>query len=175
MHTVKKALILDLDGTVRRSKSGKQFIEGPEDMELMPGILKLIWRYRLANYLVFGVSNQGGVAWGFKTPQQCQEETNTMMNLFDGNNPFHAIRLCMHDPRGNVEPYNHRSLHRKPEIGMLADCEVCAFNAGWIVDWDHSLFVGDRPEDEECAKRAGVTFRHIDDFLSKPSVLTIEP
>jgi histidinol phosphatase-like enzyme len=35
---VKPALVLDFDGTIRRSKSGETFIKNFQDIELMPGI-----------------------------------------------------------------------------------------------------------------------------------------
>lgn len=37
--------------------------------------------------------------------------------------------------------------------------------AGIVIDWDNSLFVGDRPEDEQCAKNANIQFKYIDQFL----------
>lgn len=81
--------------------------------------------------------------------------------------PFHIVKQCYHHPQGKVEPYNHRSLLRKPDIGMLAIAEVDAYKAGVVVDWDNSLFVGDRPEDEECAKRAGIRFIWADEFFER--------
>src|ERR1700744_287501 len=148
--TVKKALILDFDGTIRRSKSGKTFIEGPEDIELIPGVERLIWRYRQMGYLICGLSNQGGVAHGFKSHQKCQIEMETTLEMFSGGNPFHTVKWCMHDGKGKVEPWNHRSLGRKPDIGLLYEMEVEAYDKdGIIIDWDNSLFVGDRSEDEE--------------------------
>jgi D-glycero-D-manno-heptose 1,7-bisphosphate phosphatase len=170
---VKKALVLDFDGTVRRSKSGQTFISGPDDIEIMPGVEKLIWRYRQLGYAIFGLSNQGGVAHGFKTFLKCAEEFEATYAAFE-KNPFHLVKYCMRDGKGKVEPYNHRSLGRKPDIGLLYEMEVEAYDkAGWIIDWDNSLFVGDRPEDEECAKRAGVPFRHIDHFLTQPHTFEI--
>lgn len=75
--------------------------------------------------------------------------------------------------KGKVEPFNHRSLGRKPDIGLLFEMESDSYTAGYIVDWDNSLFVGDRPEDEECAERAGISFRHIDHFLTQPHTFEI--
>ena len=89
------------------------------------------------------------------------------LDLFK-DNPFHFVKFCFHDGKGKIEPYNHRSLLRKPDIGMLAVMEVEAYEVGIVIDWDKSLFVGDRPEDEQCAKNAGITFNHIDEFLNKP-------
>lgn len=171
---IKKVLVLDFDGTIRRSKSGKTFIEGPEDIELIPGVEKLIWRYRQMGWLIMGLSNQGGVAHGFKSWQKCQIEMEQTWELFRPSNPFHAVKWCMHDPKGRVEPYNHRSLGRKPDIGLLFEFECEAYREGYIVDWDNSLFVGDRPEDEECARRAGIPFRDINNFLTQPHSFKVE-
>lgn len=169
---VVKALCLDFDGTIRRSKSGATFIKNFEDIELMPGIEKLIWQYRQLGYLIFGISNQAGVAHGFKMPFEIEAEMEATKKLFK-ENPFHLIKWCYHDGKGKIAPYNKRSLGRKPDIGMLYEMEVDSWKHGYIIDWDNSLFVGDRPEDEECAKRAGVPFRHIDSFLNEPHEFTI--
>jgi histidinol phosphatase-like enzyme len=163
-HVLVKALCLDLDGTVRRSKTGG-FIEKPEDIELMPHIEPIIWHYRQKlDHLCFGITNQAGVAHGFKLPADVNLEIQQTVKLFQ-NNPFNFIKTAMSDGKGTVEPFCHRSLLRKPDIGMLALLEVEAYEYGYIVDWDNSLFVGDRDEDEECAKRAGIKFMHINDFL----------
>ncbi len=169
---VKPALCLDFDGTIRRSRSGETFIKNFQDIELMPGIERLIWRYRDMGWLIFGISNQAGVAHGFKLPLEIENEMEATLKLFQ-KNPFHSVQYCYHDGKGKIEPYNHRSLGRKPDIGMLYQMEIEAWGAGYVVDWDNSLFVGDRPEDEECAKRAGITFRHIDSFLNEPHTFKI--
>lgn len=167
-----KALCLDLDGTVRRSKGGHTFIKDETDIELMPGIEKIINRYRSFGWLIFAISNQGGVAHGFKTHIDVQNELDATIILFEAN-PFHIIKQCYHEPSGKVEPFNHRSLLRKPDIGMLALAEKDAYDFGYIVDWDHSIMVGDRPEDEELAKNAGIQFFHIETFLTMPHVFTL--
>jgi D-glycero-D-manno-heptose 1,7-bisphosphate phosphatase len=167
------ALCLDFDGTIRRSKSGQTFIQNFQDIELMPGIEKIIWRYRNMGWLIFGISNQGGVAHGFKLPVEVENEMDATLKLFE-RNPFHIVKFCYHDGKGKISPFNYRSLLRKPDIGMLALMEAEAYNAGHIVDWDKSLFVGDRSEDEQCAKNAGIRFRHIDSFLNEPHEFKIE-
>lgn len=165
-YTVAPALCLDFDGAVRRTKSGKSFIESPDDIELMPGIEEIIWKYRKAGWLILGVSNQGGVAHGFKTKEDVNKEFDVTFSLFE-ENPFHLVKAALSDGAGSVYPYNYRSLLRKPDIGMLVSMEEYLLRSGFIVDWDNSLFVGDRPEDEECAKRAGISFCHIDSFLKE--------
>ena len=165
-HVLKPALCLDFDGTIRQSKTGSTFIKNFNDIELMPGIEDLIWKYRDNGFLILGISNQAGVAHGFKLPLEVENEMMKTFNLFK-KNPFHSAKQCYHDGKGKIEPYCHRSLLRKPAYGSLAIMEVECYNAGFIIDWDNSLFVGDRPEDEQCAIAAGIAFKHINDFLQE--------
>lgn len=159
------ALVLDLDGTVRYSKNG-EFINKPEDVALFADVEARLWEMRGQGYLIFGVTNQGGVAFGHKSVLGHEGEIEVTVRQFE-RNPFHLIKACFHHPAGKVEPYNHRSLLREPDIGMLALCEVEAYDKGYIVDWDKSLMVGDRPEDEECARNAGIAFQWAHEFFGR--------
>jgi D-glycero-D-manno-heptose 1,7-bisphosphate phosphatase len=164
--TVKPALRLDFDGTIRYARSGKRFIDGPDDVALFPGVENKLWSYRDDGYLIFGVTNQGGVAYEIKTPPEDMAVLDTTLALF-ARNPFHIVKVCWHHEDGTSPIFGHRSLFRKPDIGMLAMCEFEAFNAGFIVDWGNSLMVGDRPEDEECARRADIGFMWAKDFFER--------
>lgn len=164
-YTVQPALCLDFDGTIRYSKRGK-IINRPEDVALFEGVEEKIWSYKDQGYLVFGITNQGGVAYGFKTEEKFQQELAQTRALFE-RDPFDHVAYSLLHPKGRIQPYNHRSLLRKPEVGMLAVCEVHMFQKGVVVDWDKSIFVGDRDEDEECALRAGLTFIHADTFFER--------
>lgn len=167
------ALCLDLDGTVRYSKRG-EFINGPEDVALYDGVEEILWKYRDSGYLIFGITNQGGVAYGYKLRQDHDKELETMMALFE-RNPFHIIKACFHHPEGKVKHYAHRSLLRKPGTGMLALCEVEAWEEGYIVDWDNSLFIGDRDEDYQCAINAGIPFQWAHEFFDREPPDNWEP
>ena len=50
---------------------------------------------------------------------------------------------------------------------MLVLCEVEAQDLGYIVDWDNSIFVGDRDDDEFCALNAGIEFISAEDFFER--------
>lgn len=151
------ALLLDFDGTIRYSKSGKKFIEGPDDVALFPDVESKLWEARREGYLILGVSNQGGVAFMLRSQADVDAEMDATLALFKSN-PFHAVKWCIHHERGKHPALGHRSLMRKPDIGMLVMHEFECFNAGYIIDWNNSLMVGDRDEDQECAKRAGIFF-----------------
>lgn len=162
---IRPALCLDLDGTVRYSTSG-DFINKPEDVALFDGVESKIWEYRDKGFLICGITNQGGVAFGIKTPLDNEAELDAMTALFD-RNPFHIIIACYNHERGLVEPYRHRSLLRKPDTGILALCELDAFENGVIIDWNESIFVGDGPEDEQCARNARIKFQWADEFFGR--------
>lgn len=159
------ALILDLDGTVRYSKSG-DFINKPEDVAIYDDVEDVLHDYRRDGYLIYGATNQGGVAFGFKTLESVLAEFDMMYKCFELN-PFISVSYSVMHPGGTVAPYNHRSLFRKPYIGMLVQCEYTAYGDGYLIDWDNSIFVGDRPEDEQCAKNANVKFILADHFFGR--------
>ena len=162
------ALVVDLDGTVRFCKDDPEgFINEAEDVALYDGVEGVLWKHRDNGSLILGASNQGGVAFGFKTPQDFMAELDAMDELWERGNPFHIIKACYHHAEGDVVPYNARSLLRKPAYGMLALMELEAFREGYIIDWDESLFVGDRQEDRTCAEAAGIDFEWADSFFGR--------
>jgi len=162
---VKPALCLDFDGTIRYSKHG-QFINQLEDIALFPDVEAVLWDYRARGYLVVGITNQGGVAYGHKSVERVRDEIDLTMLLFK-RNPFHCVKYSVLSPHGSQEPFNRQTLLRKPSFGMLAACEAEMFEKGIIIDWQESIFVGDRPEDEECARNAGIQFAWADDFFGR--------
>jgi len=162
-YRTQPALILDYDGTIRRSKSGR-FIQSPEDIELLPGVEARIWEYRKNDFLVAGLSNQGGVAHGFKTLEQVAAEFKATHELFDVC-PIEFLSFCPFMEDGTVETYSFRSLLRKPYYGGLVHIEQEARMVGRIIDWDRSLLVGDREEDRQCAEAAGIRFEWAKEFF----------
>ncbi|MCS3666416.1 histidinol phosphatase-like enzyme [Salinibacter ruber] len=64
----KPAVVCDLDGTIRFNLE-EEYINGPDDIALYRGVIEALWRYRNKGYLVFGVTNQGGVAHGTRPRQ----------------------------------------------------------------------------------------------------------
>jgi HAD superfamily hydrolase (TIGR01662 family) len=165
MITIKKSLILDLDGTIRVSKSGNPFYENLEDIILNQNIEAKIQQFKNNDYFIAIVTNQAGVAHGFKTVKQVEAELNYTLKLFSNPNVFDIIKICYKDSNGIVPEFKIRSLCRKPFYGSLAIIENYALSDNIAIDWDNSLFVGDRKEDEECANSAKIPFMYIDNFL----------
>ena len=60
--------LVDLDGTIRTTKSGEQFINNDfKDQQLIAGIDQLLQTINYLGYTVIGVSNQGGILAQHKT------------------------------------------------------------------------------------------------------------
>ena len=153
-------LFLDLDGTVRRTKSGATFINDPHDQELIPGVMEAIARYDLKEWKVIGITNQGGVGAGFKTLENCileQRQTMKMLPTMDSVMfcPDNGRTMCYVPRQGEhsvITSYDYGSF-RKPGYGMIAFFKQYSGEPR-----PKSLMVGDRPEDEQCAKNANIPF-----------------
>jgi D-glycero-D-manno-heptose 1,7-bisphosphate phosphatase len=148
-----KGLFLDLDSTVRRSKSGKVTPDNPEDQEVLPGRHKKIHEYKDSGHKIIAITNQGGIAAGFTTHDQVKR------NLFalneDLGRPFDAMLYCGSDAKSN-DP------RRKPNPGMIHEAAE-----KHNIDLAKSLFVGDMESDAEAAKRAGVPFQWAHEFFKE--------
>ena len=169
-----KLLLLDLDGTVRQSRSNPQgFINHPDDQEVIPKAEDAIARYVGAGYRLVGVTNQGGVGAGFKTMGACLDEQIRTLDLVPALDAIFFCPAAPDDPgrtcyelrrsweiqthNGNWEQIHAFSGYRKPFPGMLV-MAIYTYGATPI-HGGVNLMVGDRPEDKEAATRAGVPFR----------------
>lgn len=126
-------------------------------------------RERLASLLDQGdkiaiITNQGGVAFGFV------DEQTAWMKIYEAARqcglPPDMIRTyaCFHDTRGKA-PYNDpaQAARRKPSGAMIREAmhdypEAAALGV---------LMVGDREEDRQAAKDAGVSFQWSHIFFSE--------
>lgn len=164
---IRPALICDLDGTIRETISGQPFIDHPRDLKLIEGVAEQLDRFYKAGYVIYGATNQGGVAYGYKTLELAKEENQKTMDLIKealGYQPVTKMFFCPFMLKGTISEFSFRSLLRKPEIGMLAVCEMDALLSGVVIDWNTSIMVGDREEDEYCADNAKIRFIHAKDF-----------
>lgn len=162
---LRRALLLDLDGTIRYSQSGK-YINNPNEIRLFPDVEKKLWEYRDDGYLIIGITNQGGVAFGIKSSYAVREENERTRDLFRAD-PFNDIHVCYSHENGKVTGFNHRSLLRKPSYGLLAITEYLWRQVYVEIDWDNSIFVGDMDSDRECAESAGIEFQWAWQFFGR--------
>jgi len=146
-----KAIFLDLDGTVRKTKSGKVCPNHPEDQEIMPGRYDKIWDYKKKGYKIVAVTNQGGVGLGYMTEAKCKDILKDLDDKL--GNPFDHMLYAKAAPHEN-HPWT------KPNPGMFHSAAQ-----DHNIDLKKSIMVGDRDTDKEAAKRAGVKFKWAHEFF----------
>jgi len=169
------AIVADFDGTIRHPPEGKEFINHPEHVRLYDGVFEKLWHHRNHGHVILGLTNQGGVAFGHKTPDDMLREVHRMRQIGEERGtrwPFHEWYAVFLMEGGSVGPYSARSLCRKPAYGGLAVLHRRLWeNHSLRVDWDRSIFVGDSEADFGCAKNAGLQFLHAEKFRGAPADL----
>lgn len=156
-ETAVPLLVLDLDGTVRHGKDELgRFVNGPEDVVVFPEAVEMMRRWKAAGGRVVGVSNQGGIALGYLSKRDCAA---AMVRTYDlTGRLFDKIAWCSHHPDAK-DPEYARCWCRKPSPGLLIEAALkIAAKYDEYYPPHLGLFVGDRPEDEECARLAGFDF-----------------
>lgn len=163
-----KLLLTDLDGTLREPLSGGDFARHPRDFKIIPGADKALSHYHQEGWLIIGITNQGGVAAGFKSLAECVEEQHYTFELFPQLSSIlfcpdfegrQCYRCCPDGRRFDVSEENPDFIgsYRKPEPGMLR--LAIAYSGG---NPNECWTIGDRPEDEKAAEAAGVNFMAAD-------------
>lgn len=163
-----KILFLDLDGTVRRTKSGSKFIQNPDDQALIPGVAAAIAKF--SEFEIIGVTNQGGVAAGYKSLEDCIKEQMRTMELLPA---IKEINFCI-DFAGKSAYRLGRSKslillpegpnYRKPGSGLLD-----AYLELFPLFPEYAIMIGDREEDRQAAYAAGIDFMWAEIFLKNYS------
>jgi D-glycero-D-manno-heptose 1,7-bisphosphate phosphatase len=152
-------LYLDIDGTVREGKDDPlgKFVNGPEDVRVFPAAITRMREWKRGGGRIVGVSNQGGIALGLVSAEKvaaAMVETHRQTgHLFD------KLAWCMHHPDAD-DPEMARCWCRKPKAGLVIESalELAGRHEGEIYPPHMALFVGDRPEDADCAQAAGIDF-----------------
>lgn len=150
-----RALLLDFDGTLRRTRSGEKYPRSPDDVELLPGRAALLRAWRDAGYRLLGVSNQGDVARGRLTEadaRACFDRTVQLLGVDI------EVAFCPHAPAPIT------CWCRKPMPGIGVD-----FIERYKLDPSQTIMVGDRTTDETFAKRCGVRYEDAEGFFARPA------
>lgn len=168
--------MLDLDGTIRETKSGAAFINDPEDQQIIPAATAAIERYCSDGWTLVGITNQGGVAAGHKSLASAIAEQKFTLDLLPQLKSIYFCpdfegKQCLYvNSVGRVVQVHetwrkHKDLigsFRKPSSGML---HLAIRHEAWqlvppILGLSNlrAIYVGDRPEDLQAAQAAGVKF-----------------
>lgn len=149
-----KALLLDVDGTLRRTLSGELFPCDPADVELLPGRREVLRRYIADGYTLFFVSNQSGVASGKLTREAADAAFARTIELLDL--PVAEVAYCPH-PAFPVGCFCRKPL---PGLGI-------ALIQRHRLAREHMIMVGDMDSDREFARALGVKYVDAADFFGQ--------
>jgi len=150
---VNKAIFLDYDGTLRDVQGGRyKFPTDITEIKIRSGVRPALKMAREKGYMLFGVSNQSGIARGQVTDavtRQLFQDTNDM--LYE----HIEVAYCPH----NVPPVCYC---RKPQSGL-----AIPFIMKYKIDVKKSLMVGDQTSDKTFAERLGMKFMYPDEFFRR--------
>lgn len=140
-----KGLLLDVDGTLRKTISGQPFPAAPDDQTILPGRHEVLMEWVNAGYRLFFVSNQAGIALGQTdagTVQAAMFRTVELLNV-----PVTEITFCAH-PSKPVECFCRKPM---PGLGVY-------LIEKYGLDREQLVMVGDRDSDREFAANLGIRY-----------------
>ncbi|WP_251621505.1 D-glycero-alpha-D-manno-heptose-1,7-bisphosphate 7-phosphatase [Odoribacter lunatus] len=144
VHT-RKAVFLDRDGTLN-SDEGHYYIYKPEDFVFNPGVIEGLKRLQKAGFLLFVVTNQGGIAKGIYTHEDVKRVHDYMCSILANHGvSIDKIYYCPHHE--SVES----CICRKPSPYMINQA-IEEFG----IDKNQAWMIGDGKRDVEAAEAAGI-------------------
>jgi HAD superfamily hydrolase (TIGR01662 family) len=151
-----KGLLLDVDGTLRTTRSGEIYPRQPDDVLLLPGRREALQPWVEEGYRLFFVSNQSGVASGSVSREAvdaCFQRTVELLGL-----PVAEIAVCPHPafPAG--------CFCRKPLPGLGIYLRQRHNLAS-----EHLAMVGDMDSDAEFATSLGAKYYSAEKFFGTGS------
>ncbi len=162
---MQKAIFLDRDGVIN-SDIGHYYIYKVEDFKINAGIIASLQKFIYAGYLLFIVTNQGGVAKGIYTINDVEKVHNHLLNVLQQHGiTIKKIYCCPHHE--SIAPCNCR----KPSPYFINQA-ISEFN----IDKNQSYLIGDSQRDMAAATAAGIKGIKIDanENISKYCKLIIE-
>ena len=128
------------------------YVCAPDRFEWTPEAPQTIKWLNDQGYLVFVVTNQSGIAWGYYSEEQFLAFSAWINDQLRAQGArLDAVFHCPHHPTAGHGPYALACDCRKPAPGLLLQAM-----AAWDIDREASLLIGDKESDLEAARRAGV-------------------
>ncbi len=150
-HT-QKALLLDVDGTIRQTKSGEKYPRSADDVELLPGRKEVLKKWIADGYQLFFISNQSGVSSGKVTVEAVEaamERTVELLQL-----PVAEVVYCPH------KAFPVLCFCRKPLPGL----GVYLMRKHRLAR-EHLIVVGDLGSDQQFAEAIGARYVDVKEFF----------
>lgn len=143
------ALFLDRDGTINVDTG---YPDDPADIVLRPEILPVIRTANLAGLPAIIVSNQSGIARGYFGWPEFAAVNSRLLALLEADQcHIDMVFACAYHSSGTGELAIGDHPMRKPNPGMLLRARDLLG-----VDVGRSIIVGDKADDMEAGRRAGL-------------------
>jgi len=150
-----KALLLDVDGTLRYTRSGEKYPRDPLDVALQPYRREVLRRWHDDGYKLFFVSNQSGIASGKVSRDLVESAFDRTIELLDL--PVTDVAYCPH------QAFPIACFCRKPMPGLAVSLiERHALSVADLV------VVGDMKSDADLAAAIGARYHDADAFFAPP-------
>jgi D-glycero-D-manno-heptose 1,7-bisphosphate phosphatase len=146
-------VIFDVDGTLTTTKSGETFRKTADDWQWLPNRVAKCKQLVKQEISLAIASNQAGVAFPWSSFTQAQIQVELDKTAQEIGATFVAACYSSPNPKARSEYFNANDERRKPNGGMLFETMQHFGKSA-----EQTLFVGDRPEDEQAARAAGVGF-----------------
>jgi D-glycero-D-manno-heptose 1,7-bisphosphate phosphatase len=145
----KPAVFIDRDGTVNEQMG---YINHVSRFVILPGVVEGLRLLNENGFHAVIVSNQSGVARGY-FPLGLVQEVHDFLDasLKKDHVTVDGIFFCPHHPNGSVPEFTKRCNCRKPRTGLID--QACR---SLEIDLQNSYAIGDRCDDIQFARRAGV-------------------
>ncbi|MFT5129041.1 MAG: histidinol-phosphate phosphatase family protein [Rhodothermales bacterium] len=150
-----KGLLLDVDGTIRTTKSGENYPRTADNVVLLPNRREVLQGWIDDGYQLFFVSNQSGVASGKFTAEDAAAAFARTIELL--GLPVAEVSYCPH-PAFPVGCFC-----RKPLPGLAV--HLCRTHD---LITDQLVMVGDMESDRRFAETIGATYYDADTFFTQP-------
>ncbi|MFC2103973.1 D-glycero-alpha-D-manno-heptose-1,7-bisphosphate 7-phosphatase [Bacteroidota bacterium] len=139
-----KAVFLDRDGVINHDPGDYTYLL--KEFKINDGVISSLKKLYDNGYLLFIITNQGGISKQIYTHKEVEEIHNYLnAELAKENVKLTEIYYCPH------HIVNENCLCRKPD-SLLIEKAVARFN----IDCDNSFMIGDKPRDVEAAEKAGI-------------------
>lgn len=143
------ALFLDRDGAIVEDTG---YLHKVDDIVVIAGAAEVIAAANWRSIPVIMVTNQSGIARGYYGWDQFKSVQGAIVaSLARGGGRIDAVYACPHHPQGKGILAHPDHPARKPNPGMLLEAA-----SALALDLKSSWLIGDKSDDIEAAKRAGI-------------------